>query len=260
MMVEGATDRRFYSWFLRESGLSENIHVYELDSRALIPEELVSPVHAENNVRGRLVALAFEADTWGGANKGLTCIIDSDFDIVEKAVFPPQLLATDVPALETYALRERPFSKFLNQFVDEKVEANDVLRVLAPIWLHLFVLRWVLHRHSDGHGLVDNYAKKCFDKNGNAAIDVNELIRASTHAGKDEVDRLSALVSETLERMPEPSLATIRGHDIAPVLRHYFNLKTDKDELENLLRACMEFADVQDEQVFKRLVQRVSIP
>jgi hypothetical protein len=259
VMVEGATDRRFYSWFLRECGLSDGIRVYEIDSRALVPKELVSPVHADNNIRGRLFAAASEANSWGGAADGVTCIVDSDFDIIEKAKFPAQLLATDVPALETYALRERPFAKFLGQFVDEKADVDKVLQILVPIWLHLFVVRWVLHKHSDGYGLVDGFAKKCFDKQGRPAIDVKKLIEASTHADKDEVDRLTALVIDTLDRMPEPSLATVRGHDITPVLRQYLGLKADKDELENLLRACLEFTDVRDEPLFKRLVERVTL-
>lgn len=262
VLVEGPSDRRFFTWFLKEQGVSGEVRVYEVDHRAKVPEEEVRPHHAEVNKRGRLFAIGHAADGWGLASRGVTCIVDADFNALESMELPDPILPTDYPALETYALQDRPFRKFISEFVDEEVDALAAREQLLPTWSQLFFVRWVLHRHSNGHGLIESFAKRCFDKSGKPVLEVEGLIRDSTHATKAEVQRLLDIYSNEAKVTSDlPFLAVVRGHDIAPLLRQYFGLKNslgDIDHIEALLRACIELVDVEGAPLFRRLLGRVS--
>lgn len=262
VFVEGPTDAKFYGWFLRESGLGGSAQVYEVDARVEIPEAAVKPVHTEINKRGRLFALGYAANSWGASSKGATCIVDADFDILEPIRRIDPLLLTDYPALEVYSLQKKPLSKFLDQFVDGAPEADEVLGVLLPVWLQIFVVRFVLLRYSAGHALVDGFAKRSFDKSGKPSFSAESAIRDSTHESKGEVSRLVAEYTQTLEKVVDPALHTVRGHDVAPLLIHYLGLKKDLAQVthvENVMRACIEFADLRDQPLFQRLLSRLVV-
>jgi hypothetical protein len=261
VFVEGRTDAKFYGWFLRESGLGGSAQVYEVDARVEIPETAVKPVHAEVNKRGRLFALGHAANSWGAPGAGATCIVDSDFDILEPIPRIAPLLLTDYPALEVYALQKKPFAKFLDQFVDDAPEADEVLGVLLPVWLQIFVVRFVLLRYSAGHALLDGFAKRSFDKFGKPSFSAESIIRDSTHESKDEVSRLVAKYAQTVKEVTDPALQTVRGHDVAPVIIQYLGLKKElarATHVENVMRACIEFADLRDQPLFQSLLSRLA--
>jgi len=263
VFVEGPSDARFFRWFLQELGVDSEIKVFDIDTRAEIPREKVLDVHSEVNRRGRLFALAYEANSWESSSRGVTCVVDADFDVLQPTNRPDNLLMTDYPALEVYGLQPRPLNKFLAQFGDENIrDGEEVLRVLLPTWGQLFLLRYILHNHSDGDALVSNFPAKVIDKSGKVAVDVMELICASTRQGKEEVERLHELYEQKALVFPPASLATVRGHDVAPLLIKFLALTKELKSVsavESLLRACIELRDLIDLPLFKALIARVSV-
>jgi len=212
------------------------------------------------NKRGRLVYVAKEAGGWGAERAGVTCVIDADFDVLTEAADSSVLLRTDFAALENYTLLPRPFAKFMGQFVEGSWDPESTLRELLPIWTYLFVLRYVLHRHSDGESLLKNFASKCVSRGKVVGFSARMLIQGSISGNAVEVGRLVQLYEEQVALVGAPSLATVRGHDIAAVLIHFFGLKGDlrsADQVERLMRACVEVVDLEGQPMFRALERRV---
>lgn len=260
VLVEGPSDVRFLRWFLREIHAGANVSVYEIDKRVTADADVVRAVHPEVNKRGRLVYVADAAEQWGKERSGVTCVVDADFDVFRGSPLSEALLTTDFPAMEGYSLQQRPFAKFVAEFVEGDTQADAVIDELLPLWLRLFCLRYVLHVHSNGESLVKGFAAKCVKPGATQAFDAGSLIQSSIGGKRAEVERLEALYEEQLAQNPAPSLTLVRGHDIAPVLIKFLDLTGELKSsatVEHLLRACVELVDVETMPMFEQLRRRV---
>jgi hypothetical protein len=262
VVVEGRDDAALLNWFMAEHGIP-HVKAFAVDDRVEIPRDVVEPVHPEINVRGRVVALAHEAEQWGLAEPSITCVIDSDFDLLDGVERPEGiLLATDYAAMEVYALETRPLSKFLLAVAKSELDVLELRSLLKPVWAVVFALRYVLHRHANGAALVDGFANACIDGAGDVVADASSLMRhvAPTPNAK-RIQELLELHAEYIGRIPEADLQGIRGHDIAPVLVSFLRLRNDlaqPKQVERLLRQSLELRDLDEQPLFQRLLARLS--
>lgn len=261
VVVEGRDDAAWLRWYLAEHGLSAG--VYAVDDRVTVPSEMVRPVHQDVNPRGRVVALAAAAKGWSLPGPSLTCVVDADFDLFEAGESPDDLLTTDYASMEVYALAKRPLSKFLVSMAKSEIEAEELVALLKPAWAVVYSLRYVLHRHTDGARLADNFADRCFNSSREIVADVQELLRAVTPSPRREMlSEILKLHAEFLEKVPGgDSLQGIRGHDIAPMIIRFLRLRNDMahpDNVEKIMRSALELRDLDDYDLFRRLRERVA--
>lgn len=261
VIVEGRDDASLLKWYLRQFACAE-VQVYAVDDRVSIPKEMVQSVHRDINARGRVIALAAEAEKWGVSEQSLTCIVDADYDLLEEnAAEFSSLLKTDYAAMEVYCLQERPLSKFIANIAKSDISASSLVTLLKPAWTTVYAIRHVLHTATDGESLINNFAAKCIDNAGQVIADARELLRSSAPTLKSEaLAALLELHQRYVDKIPDDALHGIRGHDIAPILIRFFGLKNtlaNNEMVENLLRMGLESADLEEFQLFQALKRRV---
>lgn len=260
VIVEGRDDARLLNWFFKDQGVP-HAKAYAVDDRVEVPSALVAPIHDEINARGRIVAVASESDAWNLTQSTVTCVIDADYDLLEKRLQQTtNLLVTDYAAMEVYSLESRPLSKFLVFAAKSDLEAGTVTALLKPVWAVIYALRYVLHRHENGSKLAENFADSCFDKAGDVLVDVSKLLRkVSPTPTATRMSELLDLHAKILAEVPESGLQGIRGHDIAPVLIRFLGLKNDlgkPDNVERLLRSSIELRDLEEFPLFNNVLKR----
>lgn len=261
VIVEGRDDANLLKWYLRQF-VGAEVQVYAVDDRVDIPRELVESVHRDINARGRVIALAAEAEKWGVSEQALTCIVDADYDLLEDHILDfPTLLRTDYAAMEVYSLHERPLSKFIANIAKSEISASSLVARLKPVWAMIYAVRYILHTACDGQSLVHNFAAKCVSTSGQAMADARELLRASDPTLKGEsLAALMELHQRYVDKIPADTLDGIRGHDIAPMLIRFFGLKNsmaNEETIETMLRMGLEAADLESFELFQVLKQRI---
>lgn len=261
VVVEGRDDAAWVKWYLSEHDV-DHVKVFAVDDRVTVPREVVLEYHADVNARGRVVALSAEYEEWGVGQPSLTCIADADYDLFEPDAPASSLLMTDFAAMEVYTLKARPLTKFLVASAKSEIVAEDLLSMLKPAWATLYTLRYVLHRHSDGLSLTEKFASKTVNSSGpivDAARDLLSSCRPSPT--RDVLDQLLSLHSSYLSKVPSETLHGIRGHDIAPLVIKFLNLKNSMarpEEIERLMRQSVELVDLEDFDLFKSLRSRIT--
>lgn len=265
VIVEGREDARLLNWCFTEWGFRD-ARAFAVDDRVEIPAEHVLELPHEVNARGRVLALAKAASEWEPRKGNLTCVIDADFDILNPHPLSfDTLLRTDYASMEVYSLQLRPFGKFLQLNGDhEQHEPKSVVSHLRPIWVDLFILRYLLHTESPPGSMIAKFPKHCIASRGSASMDLPELLRKCTPLSSD--DARTALLDQHrihLAGIPGGNLYGIRGHDIAPILLRFLKLSPNlrnAEELESRLRQCLELVDLESQQLFISLQLRIAGP
>lgn len=261
VVVEGRDDVAWLKWYFSENPV-EHVMVFAVDDRVNIPRELPIRVGEDVNARGRVVALAAEFEEWNLSENNLTCIADADYDIFSDPVSPKCLLKTDYAAMEVYSLADRPLSKFLINSAKSDIQAAEIKSLLKPAWAVLYTVRYVLHSHSDGLSLAEKFANKCINNSGQIVADAHTLLKSASPSPTGEF--LEALLehhSRYIKMLPDDPLQGIRGHDIAPLLARFLNLRNNlanAETVEGLLRQSIELRDLEDFSLFRSLYSRVS--
>lgn len=259
--VEGREDAALINWYLAEKGLPGR--AYAIDDRVEIPRDLVTPLHPEVNARGRVVALADTLDSWSLVQPSVTCVVDSDFDLLDSsAPESDSLLKTEYAAMEVYSLAERPLRKFLVTVAKNHTEPAEIVGLLKPAWAIVYALRYVLHRHEDGARMVENFSECCINRRGAIAADASELLRRTKPTPtRSRIAELLDMHADYLALIPGGGLQGIRGHDVAPLLIRYLELRNDLAKpsvVELLMRSSLDTADLDATALFPRIANRVS--
>ncbi|HYN88941.1 MAG TPA: hypothetical protein VER55_10435 [Ardenticatenaceae bacterium] len=265
VFVEGATDRGFYGWYLRERNVEAE--VYDIDARVFIGRELPIRLGIEVNARGRAIALGVEADARLGADqRSVTIVVDADFSnaLGKQPGAGGAVLYTDVPALESYALHESPMEKFLRVVLHapKTLKASAVLDVITPVLTVVLATRAVLHSHAVP--LIQNFTRVCTFEESGGRVRVEDLLARSIGGRKSELQKtLEDLVSEVEEasRLMKSTGQYARGHDIAPVLKEFLRLKgglANHDAIEAGLRASLPLDYLDEQPLFMDLRRRLT--
>lgn len=263
--VEGRVDVGLLTWYLRESGLDEAA-VFAIDDRLDILASDLPHAGLEVNARGRAIALAAYCDKeLGNKQLGVTVVVDADFDHLAGVTHLTCLHVTDHPTMEGYVLAERPLEKLLRVSLHQprRVTASMVRAAVIPALNDICAVRFVLH--SVSIACIDDIASVCTLSTEASAADMRELLRRSlTGVRKDEwpesLDKLTARARVAREAVSRLGL-TGRGHDIAPVLIAFLELKgvaANRESLEMAMRSCFEAEDLDGQPLFEALKARLA--
>jgi len=248
LLVESTRDAWFYRWLLSAIEIP-GVRVYPIDRRVDVPRATVEDLGYDWGVRGRLIALSVTADRWSLPGPSVTCIVDSDFEVVNPSLpHVAALLRTTYPSLESYGLLPGPFAKIalasgleIDKIPGHLGEAMSALNLL-------FIARYLLHSARAPVGMVENVHRYLRNVAGHLNVDTAAIIAKSVQSAPTLVQAESVVSSMSAFPRPRPpSLSHVRGHDIPPVLRVLLGLsgkRADPDTIEESLLMAIDADDM----------------
>jgi hypothetical protein len=261
VLVEGRHDVLFIRAYLRT--VDCEAEVYDVDDRVDVPGEAVLAAGQDIGSRGRLLVVATTFASWGAASLCGTCIVDADRAYLEGDL--PRLstlLVTDYGSMEAYALNATTLDKFFSLVakMDPQTSMGEILARLIPALVAIFAVRRVLHSQGASVPLYANFCSLCDFKRDPITIDIRALVSRSVQLGRSELDRTCEEVTALLRQLPTRDRRFVRGHDIAPMLIAMFGLRNELARptvVEGALLGCIEWTELHEEEMFKRLRARV---
>ena len=264
VIVEGPSDQSLIDWFFAENNLA-GVVVYEVGSFEIEKDRLLARGLEDNN-RGRVVTLAYELEAEIAADASLTCVADSDFDIIlKKSETCSLLLLTDYSCTEMYAFNARTIGKYLRlnlrHFPKDAAkvitEITSALEQLFLVRLFNFVLALKLE--------AVNWESSLRMRSGPIELDLDDYLTRYLNKNRRARDKerfLAEYSSRRKQLLPEPR-NQINGHDFLELLSWYihkhrgFPKKIDSGTLGREIFACLEVQHLAKELLFQRLLNRL---
>lgn len=264
IVVEGTSDANLISWYLKSHNIDGE--VYPVDARYEVPEQYVRSLGLSPNSRNRAIALAvFLIEEHGFTGTNLTAFVDADYadTLGPIPVSNQNVVMTDFPSIECYALQDAPLEKFLRIAASmPKVHTSKSVRAaVMPALREIYAVRAMLAQHDVAiHG---RYVNECKFEPANRGYDCSTAVRKSLGPSMGQLgitqqecmNEVHAHVQWFIDRE-----LYCRGHDIANVLFKYLNLKSKfgtTDATERALVASLEASDLDSHHAFRRLRTRV---
>lgn len=200
VVVEGHSDRRFYSAWLDAHDFLDGVSVHAVDTLQ-VEDDLVRELELPGGARGRVIALARETQD---RHDRVLCVADRDTGHDVDEFRYRTLIWTDYPALESYVMHPKLF-RMAHQLClqgtvnDSEKLYRDLAIALGRIWQT---------RLLNPHLEAPNYKKGIKGGVGLAEFDVCKAVRPGTkiERGGGEVE------------LPSDVRAYSYGHDIAHLL------------------------------------------
>lgn len=264
IVVEGNSDANLLSWYLKSHGAAAE--VYPIDARYEVPESYVSSLGLSPSARNRAIALAvYLIAEHGFTGSNLTAFVDADFadTLGPIPVSNQNVIMTDFPAIECYALQDAPLEKFLRVAagMPKNYTSQSVRATVMPVLREIYALRALLAQHNVAiHG---RFVRECrFDPAENG-YDYVTAIRKSLGPS---MGSLGITQQECVDEVDthiqwfKDKQFYCRGHDVALVLFQYLNLKSKFGTAEAAERALVTSLNVDDldpHRAFRLLRTRV---
>lgn len=268
VFVEGKNDKVLYEWYLNRRN-AINSSVFEIDC-INIPPDIVQRHNLDSGNRGRVITLAYELDERlpDEAKTRITAIADSDNDYLLNITHQCQtLLLTDYSSLEMYLYNERVIGKFLSIVImGAKDSAQSLIDKFTPILQKLFVIR-LANKSLCWNMKWLSFERTCKILNGEIQFSENEFIRRYLlkNSRIKEYSFFLTELSKFSKNLKSEIRYQINGHDFFSLLRWYLlNSVRLKDPIksekgcERSIFACVELNDLDNEQMFKSLLNRMS--
>lgn len=260
--TEARSDASLFRWYFKQIGVSAS-SVYAIDDRVDVDSAAVLAAGGEVGPRGRVVALAAEVFTWGLDYPAVTCIVDSDRDLVFGGPEFPDLLKTDGGSIEIYGFAPRPLQNFVDMVLQCDVDAGQLIETLMPVLNELFLIRAVLHLYAPNVPLIEKYIACCGPRGGEWKVESEKLIQRSLAGASASSQRAHVLskLEEARGLLPVDRSKAVRGHDIAPLLIKALHLTNDWAKplvLEQSWRGSLRLEDLQDAVLFETLRARLT--
>jgi hypothetical protein len=277
VITEGRVDAALLLWFLRRQG--SDAAVYSVSDRLDVPPNEVKRRGQNLGNKGRVIASAMKVEEESVvATQKITFVYDIDDDLIvgRPILESPCLTHTDYRSIEMYCFAEKPIDKMLRVRLraPEDVKASQVIAAIREPLISIALARLVLSRIDPPIALVIAIERRCHLKGEAMLVDIRALILDSV-AGAGGAQRLGitidSLISEQ-EREASASFAevrlVIRGHDFTRVCCYYLKtrypglFKEDRlpyrtpNVFEGTLMTCLEFEDLAQEGLFKKLLER----
>lgn len=243
LIVEGDTDKRFYSRFT-EAEACRTVIAY-----------------------GRENAVAASEMLERGGFAGVLAVVDADFDVLEGKIFADSnIFLTDTHDLETMMMKSPALEKLLLEMGSESKQegfrkklGKEVREVLLEEGLRLGYLRWVSLRH--GHALkFEGLSYRNFTDLVTLAVNQSKLIRTvKDHSQKPQLsDQELQRQIEAIRDEAHDKWLVCCGHDLIGLLsvglhkalgsRNWKEVETEI--LERSLRLAYEFAWFLDTRLY----------
>jgi hypothetical protein len=264
--VEGEFDAFLIRWLLDEAGIS-SVFVYEI-ATVNIPSELVSEAQAENNNRGRVIALAQKLDkALGTQARQATLIIDRDFDsLLDRSLETDFLLVTDYSCMEMYLFNEWHIKKFFTLVLQEpNIIVRDTIRHMVSVLQDLYLVRF--YNSVNSLGLESMSFIRCceLDSSGEIHFDREEfLVRYLNKNGAINLKEKILRETESYRaRLSSDYRMNANAHDFFELMEWLSRKMKPRcfKNSEAFCRAfagCFEASRVQTEPLFNKLLQRTA--
>lgn len=229
VITEGRSDASLLAWFLE--GNDNETPVFALTDRLEISRELVDVLEVDVGERGRILAAAAYVAQSAEASRGITFVIDSDFDhaFPTSKKMPSCVLTTDYANMEGYCYHPDVVEKFVRIGLrgDANLRGNSFLAALEETLVALFAMRWIFKNLPGSPGLVERIERRCKVSNGHVALDLTRLITDSINACADprardkSASELEQAILEAKKGFSCDVRQCIHGHNFVRLLTYY---------------------------------------
>jgi len=262
--VEGDGNRSLIEWFLSEIGLHD-VGVTTIEY-VEVPAGSVLEMGFDDSNRGRLLTLAsFLEGELGRGFSRVTCVVDSDFDLVNQSNHDCSvLLLTDYTSMELYCFNAKTLGKFLKIGIGGFPKASEiVIQEISNALQELFTVRMANQKLGWGMQAV-RFEKNFSIEAVGLQLDLNGYVRRYVEKNNKNAEKV--LFIETIEKCKGQLTADprfqIHGHDFVDALTWYMKQHNGfghlrKDTVERALFASLESGLLRDEPFFKKLVSRL---
>lgn len=269
--VEGPFDAKLISWFLKSHGRKNQVFPIKL---VYVPTQEVLARGLEDGAKGRLLTFGalLEKELFNLNSSMPVIIVDKDRD----ALFPPatpvckSCLYTDYTSIEIYGYEVEVVEKLLDLFLHvESITAREVLNLIEPILVDLFLLRAALHMSGTGVGLIEGFTGHCGIASGRGQVDMANLLSQSmadySKRFRPRVETIIEEVENLRKRLPSDVRLAIRGHDFIQVLSwvlngHVEGMFRNIHVIARGLILALEKVDLLKYPLFIELLKRTSPP
>lgn len=272
ILVEGPTDRGFYSWYVREISPGLQTQIYAIDDRVEVPAQEDDDLDGGTGCRARVLrAMSFLESELGESQRSVTGIVDSDFSrlIGPMPVARKSVIMTDAPSLEGYILQDGPFEKLVYAGLDlpKQWTAKTVLDGIRPVLKDIYSARAVTFAF--GLRWPKKLARYVSVSGSTASFDAHKFVTAAWNGTSVEkrtlvptIEELVVWSGELQEKVLnfQPSGLvdmTARGHDIAEVLRIFVPSSVNEEAIELAMRAALTVVDLKDFDLHRALTERL---
>jgi hypothetical protein len=278
VITEGRTDASLLAWFLEKN--NNETPVFALTDRLEVPRELVEKYELDVGERGRALAAATYVERSVKAGRGITFVIDSDFDhaFPTSTTIPTCVLATDYANMECYCYDPDVVEKFIRVGLrgDADLDGTSFLGAIEDALVTLFVMRWLLKNLPGSPGLVERIERRCRVLNGQLVLDQARLITDSLNACRDpsarteSVTQLERTLIQEKEQLSCGVRSCVHGHDFVRLLTYYIStsyaslVKEDRRAFRDAsavavgLRLALDMTVLAREPMFVALLDRVA--
>ncbi len=262
--VEGDVDRSLIEWFLTELGFRE-VGVTTIEYVDVPAAEVLRHGFSVNN-RGRLLALGvFLEGVFGAEFRQVTCVVDSDFDIVNRKVHNCSVAVfTDYTSMEMYCLNPKTLGKFLKIGIGNFPKTGAiVISQISEALQDLFTVRMANEKLGWGMQAISIEKDLSIDGTG-LHLDLQGYLRR--YLNKNNKNGQSTALHEAIEKCKGQLTADARfqihGHDFIDALTWFLKHHNGfghlrKNVVERALFASLETALLKEGLMFRTLVERL---
>lgn len=270
VFVEGQYDQTIISWFIGQCCANKSVIAVTQIDEVNIPVELLKRHGLTTGNRSEVIALCLELqDRLGPSLPSATGIVDLDTSLIlgndPECAF---LLKSDFSCIEMYLFSDNCLQKTLELvFPKVKLSAENVLKLLSPILLNLFLARAANQslKFSTEWIPFDSFV---IAKNGTIELRISDFFRHYLQHGGvwERRDEFEAEILKLRARIRGDFRFSSNGHDAICLLSHFlktFYRKTDDKtrtipELLIYLMTCsLEVTKLKEMPMFKSLLNRM---
>ena len=290
VVVEGELDRDIIGDSLNRWGL-EDVTVLDSDYIAILAEE-IAQAGFNPGAKGRLATLAAALDTVSQDSSiaaRVVVIVDHDYD--GAPLVSDYLLVTDGYSMESYAMSERVFERFLRVALGRAplpagskgrperrttCTGRELYQRIAPAACTVGAVRLLLRAVGQPLALFDSWSDYVrVRSDGHLLADGERLLENVLRAARraDEYENLRANLPDATARVSSNMFLLVRGHDFVTLLVKVFrgswgrrltgsrfNDSAAQSVLSRLLALAVDPAELDSFPLFQQLRVRMAPP
>lgn len=251
--VEGSTDKALIEYFFLKANM-KNITVLEINT-VTVEKSAVLSMGLDDNNRSRLICLSSLVD------KGIICIIDSDFDFLEKPAYQKvaHLISTDYTSMELYCFNEETLERILISYPGKQHENyQSFLEILGVILIDLFLIRFAKEKIDKLLPKID-FTKELTVSSNDIFFKRNEYLEKYLKYNPKLIAQFNTFIESKSPHLPTDLRKKIQGHDFVSLLQKYLeiNQKDAKETFRKSLYSSLEFSKLNQEDMFKNLLEQL---
>lgn len=266
--VEGSSDYSLLNWYFKNR-CDKRVSIYEIDVIEVTPQ-LLEKHELDNGNRSRVLALAFELTELlkETPQDYFTVVYDKDFDVLEATpIKPKNAICTDYSCLEMYLFNADTINKFTSIGLRIKdFDAVQTIDSLAAVLVRLWVIKAANHILGYGMRWI-SFTKNCSLNGLKILFDEEEFVNKYllSNGRMGDAIEFREKIEEINKKVDPDHRNNINGHHFFDLALWYFRKISNNravlhnlDSFEPAISGCVELSNLDQYQLFKALLNRVS--